>query len=244
MNPKSKKMIDFGIIAAGEGSRLQQEGSKIVKPLVEVDGKPILGRLVRIMERAGANSVSVIVNEDMPQVWEYLQNMVPDSGCELRLLKKSTPSSMHSFYELLNLMKPEGKFVVTTVDTIFREENFREYVDFFESMPHDIDGAMGVSSYIDDESPLYIETEGRYRIIGFSDFKLDGIKYVSAGVYGLHTNAIPVLQKCIASGESRMRNFQRSLIDSGLNLDAFDLGKVIDIDHVSDISKAQELLRN
>ena len=44
-------------------------------------------------------------------------------------------------------------------------------------------------------------------------------------------------------GESRMRNFQRALIKDGLNLKAYKFSKVLDIDHKSDIAKAEEFLK-
>ena len=214
----------------------------IPKPLAEIEGSPMLGRLIEIMENCGASSVSVIVNSEMDEVWNYLQDLVPHSGCELKFVKAKTPSSMHSFYQLLQLMKPTDKFIVTTVDTVFRREAFSKYVEYFENSSHGIDGVMGVTQHIDDESPLYVETEGRHRITGYKDNPFDGCKYVSAGVYGLHTSAFPVLQGCIDSGMARMRNFQRALLEQGLNLDFYDLGEVIDVDHTEDIEKANEML--
>ncbi|MCH5227126.1 MAG: NTP transferase domain-containing protein [Muribaculaceae bacterium] len=234
--------MDFGIIAAGDGNRIKEEGSLLPKPLVEIESQPMIGRLIGLMEQCGANSISVIVNSDMPDVLDYLKTLVPSMGCELKLLSKKTPSSMHSFYELLQVMKPENKFVITTVDTIFRREDFKKYVDTFVNDPHDIDGLMGVTTYIDDEKPLYVETEGHSRIVAYKDEPFKGVKYVSAGIYGLRTTAFPVLQECIDNGVNRMRNFQRKLIEKGLNLDAFDLGKVLDVDHIADIEKANAFL--
>lgn len=235
-------MIDFGIIAAGDGNRIKEEGSLLSKPLVKIQGQPMIGRLVKIMESCGAGSVSIIVNSEMPEVVDYLKDLIPSANCQLNISTAKTPSSMHTFYELLNLMKPTGKFVITTVDTIFKADDFSKYVEFFRNSPHDIDGVMGVTSYIDDEKPLYVETEGRHRIIAFKDQPFEGVKYVSAGIYGLSTSAFPVLQDCISSGVTRMRNFQRRLIERGLNLDAYDLGKVLDVDHISDIEKANAFL--
>ena len=67
--------------------------------------------------------------------------------------------------------------------------------------------------------------------------------FISAGVYGLNPDAYATLDRAIARGESRMRNYQRALITDGLRLKAFDLGMVLDIDHASDIVKAEKLLR-
>lgn len=240
-------MIDFGIIAAGDGNRIKEEGSLLPKPLVEIEGKPMIGRLISLMENCGANSVSLIVNSDMPEVWNYLQDLVPASKGELKMISRKTPSSMHSFYELLNLMKPQDKFIITTVDTIFRGDDFKKYVEFFENSPKDINGVMGVTSYIDDEKPLYIETDSERTIISFNDNppaskNSDLPIYISAGIYGLRQSALPVLQNCIDEGVNRMRNFQRRLVEDGLNLKAYDLGKVLDVDHLSDIEKANSFL--
>lgn len=235
-------MIDFGIIAAGQGSRLKKEGSFLPKPLLEIEGQPMIGRLISIMESCGASSVNIVYNSEDSEVERYLNDLVPQINCTLKFKSADTPSSMHTFYELLRLMKPTDKFIVTTVDTIFKKDAFSKYVEYFEKSRNDIDGLMGVTTFIDDESPLYVETEGRTRIVAFEDTPHEAAKYISAGIYGLHKSAIQVLQGCMDKGYSRMRNFQRALLDNGLNLEVFDMGKVIDIDHLSDIAEANNFL--
>lgn len=242
-------MIDFGIIAAGDGNRIKEEGSLVAKPLVEIEGQPMIGRLISLMEKCCARSLSIIVNSDMPDVWEYLRNYTPSSGCELKMISGKTPSSMHSFYELIKVMKPEDKFIITTVDTIFRGEDLIKYSEFFQNSPKDIDGVMGVTSYIDDEKPLYVDTNDDNTITAYLDTPSPTTQhsqlrpqYVSAGIYGLRQTAIPILQSCIDDGINRMRNFQRRLVEKGMNLKAFDMGKVLDVDHISDITKANSFL--
>ena len=144
--------MNYAIIAAGEGSRLAQEGVAKPKPLVELSGEPMIGRLISIFLRCNAESISIIVNEYMTEVREYLESLklpVP-----LNLVVKTTPSSMHSFYELSRVMKP-GKFCLTTVDTIFREPDFARYIAAFEADTEN-DGMMAVTPFIDDEKPLYV----------------------------------------------------------------------------------------
>jgi hypothetical protein len=46
----------------------------------------------------------------------------------------------------------------------------------------------------------------------------------------------------MAAGKERMRNFQRSLVENGLELKAYPFGKIIDIDHAEDIAKAETLI--
>lgn len=235
--------MNFGIIAAGEGSRLVQEGESLPKPLVRIDGRPLIGRLINIFEQCGADSVNVIVNQEMKQVRDFLEELKPSLACQLNIVVKSTPSSLHSFYELSKIMAPEGRFILTTVDTVFRENDFYRYVEYFNSAPEGVDGLMAVTGFIDDEKPLYVATNADKKITGFLDAPSDDTKYVSGGIYGLSASAFPVLEKCMNEGVSRMRNFQRALVANGLNLLAYPVAKIIDVDHVSDIAKAENFLK-
>lgn len=234
--------MNYAIIAAGEGSRLVSEGVATPKPLVPLCGRPMIGRLIDIFLSCGAESISVIVNGQMTEVRRYLEQLKATLPVELKLVVKTTPSSMHSFYEVSRLFGGQ-KFILTTVDTIFRENDFRRYAEAFEAADN-IDGMMAVTSYIDDERPLYVDVDPQMRITAFRDSPWDGVKYISGGIYGLDGKALKVLDRCIATGMSRMRNFQRALVDSGLQLEAYPLGKIIDVDHQGDIAKAEELFIN
>lgn len=227
--------MNYAIIAAGEGSRLVQEGVKLPKPLVNLNGTPMIKRLIDIFMRCNATSLSIIVNEEMHQVREYLESL--DLPVPLRLVVKSTPSSMHSFFEVSRQFE-EGKFCLTTVDTIFHEEEFRKYIEAFENDTTGADGYMAVTSFIDDEKPLYIDTDSAMNITAFKDTAWDGVKFISGGIYGLTPPALRVLEGCMERGVSRMRNYQRALVESGLKLKAFAFDKIVDVDHAGDIETA------
>lgn len=229
--------MKFAVISAGEGSRLAGEGSQLPKPLVQVGGAPMIGRLLDIMHRGGADTISVIVNPANVMTIEYLDTV--RNRYNLNVVVKATSSSMHSLYELSQYLEGD-RFCVMTVDTVFREESFHSYLDRLKESS--ADGVMGVTSYIDDEKPLYVRVGDDGMITGFFDTQC-GCRYVSGGIYGLGEDALPVLRRCVESGESRMRSFQRRLVAEGLRLEAFDFGKIIDVDHLGDIRKAENLLK-
>lgn len=231
--------MHYAIIAAGEGSRLVSEGVPQPKPLVPLCGQPMIKRLIDIFMSCQPESLSIIVNEHMTQVREFVESL--ELPVPLNLVVKSTPSSMHSFYEVSRVMGRKGKFVLTTVDTVFRKDDFLRYVTDFEQAAR-IDGSMAVTPFIDDEKPLYVATNECDRITAFLDKPLDGVKYVSGGIYGLTPPALDVLDDCMAQDVHRMRNYQRALLASGLDLQAFPIPKIMDIDHASDVSKAQAFL--
>lgn len=231
--------MNYAIIAAGEGSRLAQEGVSLPKPLVHLNGTPMVKRLIDIMMQCNPESLSIIVNEQMTEVREYIEGLT--LPVPLHLVVKSTPSSMHSFWEVSRAFPATGKFVLTTVDTIFREDEFRDYVEAFEASD-DADGYMAVTSFIDDEKPLYIDVDDRMWITAFRDAPFDGVKYISGGVYGLTPPALGVLDRCMKEGVSRMRNYQRALVDAGLRLRAYPFKKIVDVDHAGDIATAEAFI--
>lgn len=241
--------MKFAIIAAGEGSRLAQEGIQAPKPLVEVNNEKLIDRLLRIFTDCGASEIVVICNDLTPYVNAHLteieQNGLNGKMIPLRHIVKTTPSSMHSFFELSPLLGDEP-FVMTTVDTIFRDEEFKDYIDYFQNILNEgkAQGVMGVTDYIDDEKPLYVRTDAENRITGFLDSDPNReCRFISGGIYGLSAPAIKTLHRCMENGQSRMRNFQRGLIEDNIPLLAYPFSKVLDIDHASDIQKAEDFLK-
>ena len=228
--------MKFAILAAGEGSRLAQEGVELPKPMVKVNGEAMIDRLIRVFNDCDAEDIYIITN-NLTELTQGHLRQLQEKDKKIHLIVKTTPSSMHSFYELRQVMG-NGKFCLTTVDTIFREDEFRQYIQTWENA--DEDGLMAVTDYIDDEKPLYIATDEQLNITAFLDDEPQ--PYISGGIYGLSDTSFPVIDKCISEGQSRMRNFQRQLVKDGLHLKAYPFSKILDVDHASDIEKAEAFL--
>ncbi|KAA6309199.1 hypothetical protein EZS27_039258, partial [termite gut metagenome] len=129
INLKAKYRMKYAVIAAGQGSRLVSEGISVSKPLIRLNGEMMIERLFRVFLANDAESVSVITNEEMTDVHQFLKQIklpVP-----LNVVIKTTPDSLHSFYELSHFLQGE-KFCLTTVDTIFTEKEFSSYIRAFK----------------------------------------------------------------------------------------------------------------
>ena len=233
--------MKFAIISAGEGSRLAQEGVQLPKPLVQLNGEAMVDRLVRIFAQNGAEKVVIIINNEVPLTKEHMLKLQQNSEVSIELIIKTTPSSMHSFYELSRYLN-DDKFCLTTVDTIFREDDFAKYIEAFKQS--DMDGMMAVTDFVDDEKPLYISTDAQLNITGFHDAATPECKFISGGIYCLTPKSITTLEHCMANGLSRMRNFQRQLVADGLHLEAYPFSKILDVDHADDIEKAEAFLND
>ena len=238
--------MNYAIIAAGEGKRLAEEGLNVPKPLVKVGGECLVDRLIRIFILQGATNIVVLCNERDKEVQRHLRDIslsgMDGRAVPLEFRAKNTLSSMHSLYELHPLIG-EGPFCLTTVDTVFLQREFDEYVRRCGQLIAEgsAQGVMGVTEYVDDEKPLYVGTDNDDNITGFYDERND-CRFVSAGIYGLTPQVWPVLEACVGRGERRMRNFQRALVDVGLRLKAVPFSKVMDVDHAADVAKADKWL--
>lgn len=228
--------MNYAIIAAGEGSRMSGGGEIRPKPLVELDGQPMISRLVGILDSLGAEKISVITNPAMPDVAATLRALKP--AARLNVIEKSTRGSMESFHALAPDIDAGKPFCLLTADSVFRPEEFSQFIADFEA-DTDSDGYMAVTTYIADEKPLYVAATSEGDITGFLDNAVPGVRYVSGGIYMLRPAALEILADCAAAGITRMRDFQRALIASGMHLKAWQFTKIIDVDHPSDLAEAR-----
>jgi NDP-sugar pyrophosphorylase family protein len=234
--------MNYAIIAAGEGARLKDEGIKVPKPLVKVNNVALIDRLINIFAAHGAGSISVIVNAVYGEVMDFLKEKQSSITVPLNIVCETTPSSLHSFYRLAPYLQGD-KFCLTTVDTIFKEEEFKKYMEAFSREGEGTDGLMAVTSFVDDEKPLYVEVQSGGQITQFLDENNGHCTCVSGGIYCLQPKTLEVLQRAHDAGLSRMRNFQRMLLSEGLRLKAYPFSKIIDIDHARDIAMATAFLQ-
>lgn len=233
--------MNFAIIAAGEGSRLRKEGFDKPKPMVRLEGEMLVERLIRIFKDNGAESINIIINAHSPQLEAFLIDLKAREPL-LNLIIKSTLSSAHSFYSILGNIGFENKeLCLTTVDTIFDEEVFKEYISAFVA-DKTLDALMATTSYVDDEKPLWVSADDEGMIKEYSSEQRSPRPLVSGGIYCLRAEALSVAKSAMEQNVSRMRNYQQMLVEKGCKVKSFEFAKILDIDHVGDIDKAKAFL--
>jgi len=232
-------MFDVFIIAAGDGQRLKEEGILTPKPLIEINGVPLILRLINVAVQNGASSISCIINEQSDKLKQFLGSCKID--IPFNLIVKSTPSSLHSFYELKKYLSSE-RFLLTTTDSIFLEDEFKSFVNFCINHKK-AEGILAVTDFIDDEKPLYVELDNETKIRRFSDTS-NNCNYVTGGLYFFHRSVLNNLETSINASTNRLRNYLKLLAIESHKLYAFKFSKIIDVDHAADINKAEEFLQS
>ena len=228
------------IIAAGEGTRFVAEGEHTPKPLLKIGDTCMLGRLLDVLSKSGFNKFNIIINEESDVVCGYIDSMRQEKKLNISVLRKSTISSMHSFYELLQIANKQP-YHLFTVDAIFPFAEFQRYLEFCkENRQYDV--IMAVTPYVDDEKPLYVCLD-KGKITSLRDEPANA-EYITSGFYYFNSDIMPVISKQIGNGAKKLRNFLRQLLVENYHVGYFEFSKTIDVDHVSDIEEARLLIQS
>lgn len=233
--------MKYVILAAGLGSRFAKNGEKKPKPLVEIEGRPMIGRLIDILMKHGGEQINIVANSRMPDLVEYLEGLKAD-GYPLVVRPIISDNSYYSLSEAAAGI--EGRFIAMTVDTIFPQKEFAEYVRKSEEADEDT-MLMGLTRFIDDESPLYARLDPTGEII---DYRYGGEPFaegaiVSAGLYAINDKAMETVAKREGYPES-LSDFQRILAaETDFKVLPFEFSKAMDVDCLHDQKVAEQFLK-
>jgi NDP-sugar pyrophosphorylase family protein len=227
-----------GILAAGAGSRLRDQDA-VPKPLRRVAGTPLIERVVEDLERAGATDVHIIITAESTAIREYLNRTTRAS--RLHWIVETTPSSMHSFFAVLDCLAAfpaDAPYLISTVDVVAPPGTFQRFHDRAAAAWADV--TFAVTSRIDEDRPLRIdidERSGAVRSIGGSDGG-----WATAGYYLVQPTVLSERNTAEAAGFSALRAFFGHLQGTGYRLAAVPMGDSVDVDSPLDIIAAEELL--
>jgi NDP-sugar pyrophosphorylase family protein len=229
------------ILAGGEGARLSAEGVGVPKPLVEVGGEPLVVRLLGLLASLGCESITCMVRADLTAVFRLLQGR--EFGPPLAVRPCITPSSMHTLAEGLKAV-PAGPVFCTMVDTVMPAAHWRDvYAETARGLAGGADAMLAVTPFVDDESPLYVSTDGAGFVRALSDVPIPlAPARVTGGVYGFSTAARQAAGEAVGQGVQRMRGFLKWLVARGSRVGTITVPRIIDIDHESDLRLANAWL--
>lgn len=109
-------MTQAVILAGGKGTRLAERLNGRPKPLVEVDGVPLLERQLRTLAAHGIEDVVVLVNHAADQIEAFFAGR--DFGCIVRLVDDGAPKGTAGA-ALACLDQLADRFLVVYGDTLF-----------------------------------------------------------------------------------------------------------------------------
>jgi choline kinase len=231
--------LSGAILAAGRGERLRPISGAIPKPLVDINGEPLLTRQIRIMGRAGASPIHVIVNSETHRLIHERRLL---SAVNADILVRDTPNSMESLLTLGERVAP-GKFLVLMVDAVMPSAELERFVTnatkTTSNMELRLDGALGVVKWRGDINPVFAHIADDQTISALGGRQSP---MVTAGVYLFSTAIFVHTAEARHRGLDAMRRFLGMLLEKSMRLAALEVEKAIDLDDSTDLRAVRELL--
>lgn len=219
-----------GIIAAGEGSRFKKAGVTLHKPMILVNGIPLIEHTLRNFESCGVKRVVIIFNELECECVPWVQERFP--RLDLEFIVKSTSSSYESF-SLVGRQLGAGSHLMTTVDSIATPIEFKKMLT--HPMVEKDAVYLGVTSFVEDEKPLWVTMSGpENRVI-----ELGGLvgSHATSGFYGVSDSLFSLKVPKVFSS---LREFLKWSLVNGTPVYGVPLGQVFDIDSPADVKSAEK----
>jgi NDP-sugar pyrophosphorylase family protein len=213
-------------------------GISTPKPLIPIEGEPLIARAIRAASSLSVTSIACIVNDLNHAVADYLRTgswPVP-----LELVIKTTPSSMESLFSLEPFLKDEA-FLLLTVDAVFTFKTLERFVSKARSMDY-AQGVLALTRFVDDEKPLWVKMDKDQKIMAMGN-SVRHSQYVTSGFYYFRPDIFTMIDSARAAGLNALRQFFGLLMDKGYSLYGVPVSKTFDIDYPEDIKKAEAYLR-
>jgi choline kinase len=103
------------VMAAGLGSRLRPLTDEVAKPVLPIDGQPVLGRLLRELAAAGCTDVTIVTGHLAGQV-ERLAGDGSAFGVRVRVVGQPSPDGSADAVRRAELEPP---YLAVAADTVF-----------------------------------------------------------------------------------------------------------------------------
>jgi UTP-glucose-1-phosphate uridylyltransferase len=118
--------MDAVVIAAGDGRRMRPLSERWPKPILPIDGKPVIATLLWEIEAAGMGSVTVVVGHLGEQIRSLL------AGVDVRFAQQPEPLGSADAVRCAVRAGARPPFVVTAADTVYSSGDMRRFVDEWE----------------------------------------------------------------------------------------------------------------
>lgn len=229
-----KVTFRVGILGAGLGSRLGSATG--AKPLAKL-GK--LSLLEHHLVRFGMHGASEIACALRGELLSTEKRAALPSLQGLSYIFVDTESSLHTLAELIRAMEPSlGPVLFTMADTVILPADLERFLVFCSSLGAE-DNAVLLSSFVDDEKPLWAHVGSDGGVLSFGG---ETGTHVTSGMYFLQPEAMLLALAEVEKGTHKMRNFLSKLARNGFPIKSFVVAKTIDVDHPSDLEQAARFL--
>ncbi len=223
------------ILAAGRGTRMGSLTEDVPKPLLPLEGKPILEHQIERLEAAGINQVLLITGYKAEMVEGHFDHH-PPARAGISYRRQATPDGTGSAALLARDFAGPDAFLLTFGDILVDEAVYRSLINAMERF----DAVLTVKHVEDPHRGAAVYTNGD-RVIRMVEKPPRGgsqTNWINAGIYGFRPAVFDELARIPVSprGEYELTDAVSMMIEGGagfgwLAIDGFwkDVGRPEDL---------------
>ena len=208
-----KKNNPFVIMAGGKGLRLRPITNSIPKPMIKINGKPIIETIIENAKKQGFYNFIIITNYLSKVIEDHFRNN-SKFDVKISILKEKkfmgTIGGVSIAKKLIN-----NDFILTNGD-IVSDIRYDEVLDYHQRL--NSDATISVNNYLQKISFGVVKTNG-FRVEEILEKPIEK-KYVNAGVYAFNKKALNHLK---INKYMDVPDFINSLISKKFKVNAFAL---------------------
>jgi UDP-N-acetylglucosamine diphosphorylase / glucose-1-phosphate thymidylyltransferase / UDP-N-acetylgalactosamine diphosphorylase / glucosamine-1-phosphate N-acetyltransferase / galactosamine-1-phosphate N-acetyltransferase len=217
-------VTDAVVMAAGEGSRLRPLTERWPKPILPIDGRPVIATLLRELGAAGLERVFVVTGHLAEQVEELVGD---GSGFGVEVVYARQPRALGSADAVRRALEAGvgAPFLVVAADTVFAPGDIAAFV-------HAVREAPGAIAYrvAPGRAALLVEDGRVKRVVDRNPEN----PHASAPLWWLGAEIVPFLDDLGGPPYELAEALQRG-VDSGLAVAAVEIRPTRDLTHPADV---------
>jgi dTDP-glucose pyrophosphorylase len=220
------------VMAAGDGSRMRPISERWPKPVLPIDGRPVIATLLRELAAAGCAHATVVTGH----LAEQVERLVGDGrafGLEVTFVRQARPDGSADAVGRALAAGAEPPLLVAGADTLFTSGDVARFASWFAGS-----GAAGAIAVRRDPPPapphrsaVRVE-KGRVTRVLDPD---PGNALAGAPLWGLGPALVPFLEGLGGPPYELAAAFQRG-VDAGLHVAGVEIG------HTRDLTRPVDLI--
>ena len=217
-------------MAAGEGRRLRPLTERWPKPVLPIDGRPVVATVVRELAAAGVGRVTVVTGHLAEQI-EALLGDAEAYGVEIRFVRQPRAEGSADAVRRALAGGADPPALIATADTVFAPGDVRRFREAVEQR-----GAPGALAVRRDPPPGpgragVRVADGRVLAV---PVKTGTTPLAAASLWHLGTALVAFFDDLAGPPYELAEVFQRA-IDSGLEIGAVEIGRTRDLTYPVDL---------
>ena len=209
-------------MAAGEGTRLRPITDRWPKPILPIDGQPIVVRLLHDLAAAGVERFAVVTGH----LAEQVEELVAPLPYQVRFARQ--PQRLGSAHAV-SVARPTAPYLVVAADTVFAPGDLAG----FAARAAEAEGAVAVRRQPGrpDHTQIHVR-DGR--VVRFEE-PTPGADWTAAPIFALGPRVAPFLDPLPGNPPYELVDVFGLAIDNGVTVSAIEIGRTRDITRPVDL---------